>query len=119
MIQTKTIYKLLCYIPYYFLIVITTCWYFSPRELFYTPPPPSLDGTFNLPTLGAIMNRILLVHTPALLGYIVISFPFIVFLLIWLIRNNEFKKWLFIHFAFYLLVVVVALFSIEIFMLLK
>ena len=80
-------------------------------DFFNAPPPP---GVVNFPNIGTLLSRILYTHLPAFIGYMVISFPFVIFLLIWLFRNNEPKKMLFVHFGVYMIAIIAALFSVEI-----
>lgn len=118
MIQTKTIYKLLCYIPYYFILIIIISWYFSQDDLF-NPPPPSPHGEIDLPILGYTMSKILLVQVPATIGYLAISFPFVIFLLVHQLRNGESKKMTFVPFLFYIIVIIGAIFIEVIFKIFK
>lgn len=118
MIQTKTIFKLLCYLPYYFLLMIAIGMWFGNDDLFNAPPPPP-PGVVDFPSVSTILDRVLYSHIPALIGYMVISFPFVIFLLVWLFRNNEPRKMLFIHLSFYLISLIATLFSVEILKLIK
>lgn len=104
--------------PYYFVLVIIISWYFSQDDLF-DPPPPSPHGEIDLPVLGYKMSKILLVHIYATIGYLAVSFPFVVFLLVHQVRNGESKKGSFIPFLFYIIVILGAIFIEEIFKIFK
>ena len=87
----KSLHKLICLLPYYFIIVIILSYLGSANyNIFDTPPPDPKTGLSVSPfKTEALMFRLLYSHVIGLVGYTVASFPITIITTILLLRKNE------------------------------
>ncbi|MES2764044.1 MAG: hypothetical protein V4677_17640 [Bacteroidota bacterium] len=112
--NTKTVHRFLCYLPYYFIAIIGISYCFA--DLTMDPPPPPPDGTKeDVFLFGFLMAKILFVHCSGYLAYCVISFPMVIIFTVHLCRLKEDRVKVLIHFSFYLVAIIATLFCTELY----
>ena len=87
----KSLHKLICLLPYYFIIVIIFSYLGSANyNIFDAPPPDPETGMSTSPFRSeTLMFRLLYSHVIGLVGYTVVSFPITLVTTILLLRKNE------------------------------